>query len=250
MKTFFGVLGTAVAVGLFILIGFLTGLFNSPYAMPVGICLIGLLSAGVLVILTTAQRDEYGAEFDISMVVSIGIAVLAVVGLLITGIIVVVNDCEWYVGNFMLAAVIYLAGIICLLIAKSQDYPEFLTFVSCGVKIAALIYAIVVGIILFIDYGIVWYGICYVLGGLIVIAGAIIQIIGTANYDGRMLMLSTMLSAVGLALAVIIGSIQGFNEWEGWMTILSSLGAGALFVFDIVLQVNNSDYVVVGARNN
>ena len=249
MKTFFGVLGTAVAVGLFVLIGYFTGFFNNAYTMPIGICVIGLLAAGVLTLLTTSQREEYGDEYDISMIVSTIIAIAAVVGLLITGIVAVVTEGEWYVSQFMLTAVIYLAGVICILAAKSQDYPEFLTFIGNGVKAGGVLYAMIVGIVVMAEYGVSWYGLCFMLAGATLIASSVLQIIGTYKYDGAMMTLATLLSAVALAFAVICGSVQGFMVWEGWMTILSSLGVAAVFVFDIILQTNNIDWVVTGARN-
>ena len=107
----------------------------------------------------------------------------------------------------------------------------------------------IVGIVVMVEYGVSWYGLCFMLAGATLIASSVLQIIGTYKYDGAMMTLATLLSAVALAFAVICGSVQGFMVWEGWMTILSSLGAAAVFVFDIILQTNNIDWVVTGARN-
>ena len=250
MKTFFGVLISAAVVGLFVVLANIFQWFGDYTTLAVAICLIVLACAVVLVCLTAAQREEYGAEFDMSMVVSIGMAVLSVIGLIVVGIIVVIRDSDWYVAQFMLAGVIYVASTIMILIGKSQDYPEFLTFASCGTRVGAILYATVVGIIVIVTSGIAWYGICFLLAGAIIIAASVINLIATYNYNGEHMMLATLLSGVAYILFVVVGAIEVFGSWEPWAAILSTLGASAFLVFDLVLSVGNNDYVSTGARNN
>lgn len=249
MKTFLSLLITAGLVAALVWASTYFNWFGDNTTLIMVVCLVVLACAVVMIALCTTQREQYGSEFDISLVISIGLAGLAVLGLGGVGIYLVVQNSPTYVSQFLLCAVLYVVSLILLIVARRMNTPEILTFIAMLVYLGAVIFAMVVGIQTSIELGWTWYGICLLFGGLITVGGAVCYGISLYNYSGMLSFTGILLFGLGFLFSLVIGTIEGFNSWEGWATILSMVGAGGLFTFYTIMLYSTSNWVIDGDRS-